>query len=226
MIIYVNGDSHSAAGEAMNSYCFAKDDPKYWALGREPHPDNIAVSYGKLIADRLGAELHVGAESASSNDRIIRTTNKYLKTYRPDLIIIGWSTWEREEFLHNKVYWQVNAGGVGEDWPDSIKIKYAEWIKNVDPIEKEQENFLKIWKFNYRLRKIPHLFFNCYLPFTYTEQLDWGDNYVNPYDKNSTYFYWLKKQGFKTVNPHSYHYGPDGHAAWSEHLMPYLTKLL
>ena len=74
MILYVNGDSHSAAAEAVNSYCFANDDPLYYALGRRPHPDNERVSYGCNIANELNAILHCDAESASSNTRIIRTT--------------------------------------------------------------------------------------------------------------------------------------------------------
>ena len=72
MILYVNGDSHSAGAEAVNDYCFAEDDPFYYALGRIPHPDNERASYGCNIANELFAILHCDAESASSNSRIIR----------------------------------------------------------------------------------------------------------------------------------------------------------
>ena len=58
MILYVNGDSHSAGAEAVNPYCFAIDDPLYWGLGRRPHPDNERVSYGCQLANKLGAVLH------------------------------------------------------------------------------------------------------------------------------------------------------------------------
>ena len=111
MILYVNGDSHTAAGEAVNDYCFAEDDPHLWAYGRAPHPDNLKVSWGQRLADMIGATLHCDAESASSNTRILRTTRKYLETNHPDLIVIGWSTWEREEWSHKGNYYQVTASG-------------------------------------------------------------------------------------------------------------------
>ena len=124
MILYVNGDSHSAGAEAVNTHAFAEDDRLYWGLGRQPHPDNLRASYGCHLANHLGAILECDAESASSNKRIIRTTEEYLETNpKPDLIVIGWSTWEREEWYDSETdrYWQVNAGGIGHDWPNSIK---------------------------------------------------------------------------------------------------------
>jgi hypothetical protein len=100
VILYVNGDSHSAGAEAVNTYSFAQDDSLYWNMDREPHPDNLRVSYGCELANMLGAILQCDAESASSNDRIIRTTYKALDIVKPELVIIGWSTWEREEWWH------------------------------------------------------------------------------------------------------------------------------
>jgi hypothetical protein len=55
---------------------------------------------------------------------------------------------------------------------------------------------------------------------------DWGQNYLEPYNENFTYYYWLKNQGIKTVNPESYHFGPDAHKKWAEFLLPRLTQLL
>lgn len=225
MILYVNGDSHSAGAEAVNSYAFAEDDPLYYGLGRQPHPDNIQASYGCDIANRLYAILHTDAESASSNDRILRTTRAYLKEHTPDLIIIGWSSWEREEWLHDGIYWQVNAGGVGHDWPDSIKERYHNWILSIDYKQKEQEQHDKIWTLHNELKDIPHLFFNCFSNFNCTEQ-DWGNNYIKPYDINYTYHHWLAQHGFKTVNPTSYHYGADAHRAWADFLTNHLTNTL
>ena len=72
MIVYVNGDSHSAGAEAVNKFGFAHDDPQYANLGRRPHPENLRASYGALVADTFNAELYCDAESASSNSRIMR----------------------------------------------------------------------------------------------------------------------------------------------------------
>ena len=40
MILYVNGDSHAAAAEAVNPHAWAMDDGLFYGLGRMPHPDN------------------------------------------------------------------------------------------------------------------------------------------------------------------------------------------
>ncbi len=222
MILYVNGDSHSAGAEAVNTYCFAKDDPNLRLSGRKPHPNNLAVSYGQRLADSLGYDLVCQAESASSNDRILRTTRDYLKSNTPDLVIIGWSTWEREEWFYNDQYWQVNAGGIGEDWPDAVKQRYRDWIHSIDYHKKEQEEHDKIRQLHLDLTDIPHLFFNSYLAFKFTNKQDWGINYLSPYDDNQTYYHWLSNQGCHTVNPSSYHFGADAHQAWANHL----TKII
>jgi len=226
LILYVNGDSHSAGAEAVNDYCFAEDDPFYSSLGRKPHPDNERVSYGCNVANDFFAILHCDAESASSNSRIIRTTREYLLNETPDLIIIGWSTWEREEWLYNGTYWQVNAGGVGHDWPLPIQKRYKDYIVNLNWKEKTRLAHKEINQFHHELLdlRIPHLFFNTFNDFQHIEQAIWHDSYVEPYNPNMTYYKWLSDCGFK-AKP-SYHYGPDAHRKWADFLLPYLTKLL
>jgi hypothetical protein len=227
MILYVNGDSHSAGAEAVNSYCFAEDDPLYRALGRIPHPDNERASYGCLIANELGAILHCDAESASSNARIIRTTRDYLANEgRPDAVIIGWSTWEREEWLLDNRYWQVNAGGVGHDWPEEIKERYKKYIVQIDWDRYERAAHDEIFAFHNELTnlEIPHLFFNCYSDFQNQVMQDWNNCYVEPYDPDMTYWQWLTNNGFESNQ--SYHFRADAHRKWAEFLLPHLTRLL
>ena len=133
MLLYVNGDSHSAGAEAVNAHAFAEDDPQYEHLGRKPHPDNLAVSWGKLLADKLCWDFYCDAESASSNARIIRTTKEYLQSYRhkPDLVVIQWSTWEREEWFLYFNWYQVNASGIDHVHPE-LEEKYKNYIANID----------------------------------------------------------------------------------------------
>lgn len=221
MIIYVNGDSNTAAGEAVNDYCFAEDDPKLWAFGRAPHPDNLAVSWGQKLADRLCATLHCDAESASSNGRITRTTEDYLQHHRnPDLLVVGWSTWEREEWFHKDRYYQVNAGGVGQDWPQEIKERYKKWIVELDVQTHINKEHQSIYNFHNYLTKlgVNHYFFTCYEPFTNVTQFNWNNCYLEPYNPDFTFFNWCKNQGFKTTKPNGYHYGADAHAAWADFL--------
>jgi hypothetical protein len=230
MILYVNGDSHTAAGEAVNDYCFAEDDPKLWAYGRAPHPDNLAVSWGQKLADRLCATLHCDAESASSNSRILRTTYEYLKHHTPDLIMIGWTTWEREEWWHgpSNRYWQINAGGTGKDWPEDIKSRYKNWIVSLDQktwVKCHRHWYQEIHKLHVELDTlgIKHLFFNCWHPkdnlfLEKLPSLDWADCYPGATDKNLTYVKWCQDTGFTPTKPGRYHFGADAHAAWAEFL--------
>jgi hypothetical protein len=226
MILYVNGDSHSAGAEAVNDYCFAEDDSLYYNLGRIPHPDNEKASYGCLIANELGAILHCDAESGSSNDRIIRTTKEYIKETTPDAIIIGWSTHEREEWLYKDRLYQIDAGGFGFDWPEVFKEKYKLYIARIKWSECERREHEKIWNFHKELQelKIPHLFFNTFNDFTNQPMEDWENCFIEPYDPEMTYYNYLKNQGL-TALP-SYHYRADGHRKWAEFLLPHLTKIL
>ena len=228
-ILYVNGDSNTAAAEAVNSYAFANDDPTLWGLGRKPHPDNERVSYGCHIANKLGAILHCDAESASSNSRIYRTTQDYLRDYgRPDLLLIGWSTWEREEWWDHETnkFWQINAGGIGEDWPQTIKDRYKNWALKLNYQAEINKAHRSIYNFHRKLLNdgVVHYFFTCYEPFAHVEKLDWGGCYLEPYDKDYTYYNWCLNQGFNTVNPKSYHFGADAHEAWAEFLYPRIVQ--
>lgn len=234
MILYVNGDSHSAGAEAINEHCFANDDPQYYDLGRCPHPDNLLVSYGAIVAHSLNANLICDAESASSNIRIIRTTREFLSRNQPQLVIIGWATWEREEWYHNGTYYQVSAGGT-DTVPKELESKYKNWVIQTNDRYSHNELYQHDLIYNFHLelknQNIPHFFFNTFSYYGHIasnnlQQYNWGNSYLNPYDENYTYFYWLKNNNFKTVNPKSYHFGPEAHKKWAEFLLPYLTRLL
>jgi hypothetical protein len=245
MILYVNGDSHSGGCEAVRPECFLSDNwPYYEKLvnsnlidlwGDEirwaPTPENVQVSYGQVIADKLSALLHCHARGAGSNDRIIRTTKEYLKTHKPDVIIIGWSTFEREEWYneHDNIWYQVNASG--HDYvPEKWRNRYKDFIINVNWNEKAKKTHEDIWLFHQYLKSlsIPHLFFNSHNYFwgfiDQYDQYDWGDNFIKPYDWFS-YTYYLEKI-CKLPRPKNNHYDLTGHQLWAEFLMPYLTKIL
>jgi hypothetical protein len=234
MILYINGDSHSAGAETANGYCFAQDDSQYWDMARQPHPDNLKLSYGQHIATALNYKFHCDAESAASNSRIIRTTEQYLQQYSPDLVIIGWSTWEREEWLHDGVYYQVTASG-SDSVPDALKLRYRQWVieqNNATRQEKMLHWHEKIHQLHQTLnqQQIPHVFFNCYSDFSAIKHcrlingavnpgcLDWRRSYVDPYSTSGTYYQWLTDQGFQ-AHATSYHHGATAHQAWAQFLL-------
>jgi hypothetical protein len=229
MILYINGDSHTAGAEAVNVHAFAEDDSKYFYMGRAPHPDNLAVSWGTRLAGSLKCKPHIDAESASSNTRIIRTTKEWVEKQDRNydiFAIVQWSTWEREEWLIDNEYYQVNASGI-DIVPDSAKQRYKEFIANVNWGQKTNEAHEEIWEFHNWLnqKNIKHLFFNGNSHFAkIRNKHDWGDSYIGPYKPDATFDAWLRSHGFNTVTPESYHYGPDAHSVWAKFLAKNLIK--
>jgi hypothetical protein len=229
MILYVNGDSHTAAAEAVNKHAFAMDDPDLFYMGRVPHPENIAVSWGRRLADSLRAGFHCGAESASSNSRIIRTSREWLSTQPRNqdlLVIIQWSTWEREEWLHNNVYYQVNGSGI-DSVPEELQQRYKEFVANIDWKTKTQQAHEDIWQFHQELESndIRHIFFNGNNDFgPLKDQREWGSSYVGPYDPKQTFNYLIQDQGIQTVAPNSWHFGRDGHSYFHRFMLQYIIN--
>jgi hypothetical protein len=228
LILYVNGDSHTAAAEAVNPHAFAEDDPLYWGLGRQPHPDNLRASYGCELANHLGAILVCDAESAASNARIMRTTRKWLldnpTAYRDGLVIIQWSTWERQEWLIDGVYYQVNASGI-DVVPESHQRAYKEYIAGINWYNVCVDAHQMIWNFhqNLNLMGVKHIFFNGNHSFQGIQsQKDWGTSYIKPYDATGTYNEWLRNNGFETVSKDSWHFGEDAHSAWADYMLQYI----
>jgi hypothetical protein len=229
MILYVNGDSHAAAAECVNPHAWAEDDVFFYGLGRRPHPDNERASFGCELANWLNAILLCDAQAGGSNDRIMRTTQEWIANNEVNLhdtlIVIQWSTWEREEWLHNNIWWQVNASGI-DDVPQELQEKYRNFIIGIDWGLATQQAHNKIWQFHQELKdqNITHLFLNGNNHFEQiADRKDWGSSYLAPYDPAQTYNSILRNKGFATVNPNSWHFGPDAHCFWAEYLLQYIT---
>ena len=229
MILFVNGDSHTAGAEAVNPYAFAEDDPDLGYLGRAPHPANLAVSWGRQLSQTLKAGFHCAAESASSNTRILRTSRDWLGKQRGRddiLVIIQWSTWEREEWLYENIYYQVGASGI-DHVPQPLQDKYRNFVIDTDWETKTQQAHKEIWMFHQELNHqgIPHIFFNGNNDFSkITDQKDWGKNYIGPYDYKMTYDAIISRAGIKTVAPNSWHFGRNGHDFFHRFLLNYIAS--
>lgn len=237
MIIYVNGDSHSAGAETYSTdkdgfVSFKQDDSAYWKTigtpeGKQAHPNCIKASYGQKIADKLKALLVCDAVPGSSNARINRVTREFFNIRKnTDLVIIGWSTWEREEWMHNNVYYQISAAGIDHDWPDELKTRYKEWVVNLDmptSIKQAHDDIFDLHIY-FQARNQPHIFFNCFEEIKHTTRVNWDGCYLEPYDKDYTYYNWCRSRGFATVSPDSYHFGADAHEAWAEFLYAQIVQ--
>ena len=231
MKLYINGDSHSAAAEAVNNHAFAEDDGEYFQLGRAPHPDNKRVSWGRKLADILKFGLFLDAESASSNTRIIRTTNDWLSTQKnldEILVIIQWSTWERQEWLIDNQYFQVNASGI-DHVPQSHQQQYKEFIVDINWDKCTKLAHQEIYDFHVVLKDkgIKHIFFNGNTSFAaipISDQKEWGTSYMSPYTNEGTFNDVLTSAGFDTVSPISYHFGKESHSFFAKHMLQYIIS--
>lgn len=233
MKLYVNGDSHTAAAEAVNAHAFAEDDGRYFYMGRAPHPDNLAVSWGKRLSQTLKAAFYCDAESASSNARIMRTTRHWLETAKPHpeetLIIIQWTTWEREEWqIEDGTYIQVNASGI-DDVPESMQLRYKNYVIDVNWDSCTRDWHDKIYEFHLELEQqgYRHIFFNGnnhFAAIPEEQRKDWGTSYIDPYDLTATYDVWLKRNGHTTVSPDSWHFGSGAHAQWARFMLKYIMN--
>lgn len=234
MILYVNGDSHAAAAECVNSHAWAMDDGLYWGLGQRPHPDNERASFGCELANLLNAVLVCEAQAGCSNNRIIRTTRDWIERNRSNLsdafLVIQWSTWEREEWLYKDVYYQVGASGT-DSVPVALQEQYRHFIVGLDWAEKTRQAHDQIWRFHQELVDlgIRHVMFNGNNNFGQSQnRMNWNGHYIRPYDTESTYDSVLKNNGFNTVTSESWHFGPQAHCFWAKYLLQYITdnKLL
>jgi len=228
-ILYVNGDSHAAAAECVNSHAWACDDELFWGLGRQPHPDNERASFGCELANWLNAILYLDAQAGGSNQRIMRTTRNWLaqqESVDDVFVVVQWSTWERQEWFYAGEWWQVNASGV-DHVPEELQDEYREFVIGIDWRQATESAHRAIWEFHQELNQkgIRHVFFNGNNHFgSSRHRYNWSDNYIAPYDPAQTYDSVLKNNGFRTVSPESWHFGPDAHCFWGEYLLHYINS--
>lgn len=204
MILYVNGDSHSYGHDAGG--------PEF--------------SYGNYLARHLNAKFICDAVSGCDNASIISRTKEFLLKTKPDFIIIGWTSWEREAWTYNNFTYYVTSSGY-DMLPLFLKQRYKEFVINsADPeFRKEKQKYWHeqiVLFHNFLLNeKIKHLFFNCYSYFQHIEEkYDWNDCYIDPYTERAGYYFWLEDRGYRPSNPKYYHYGSDAHRAWANFLLP------
>lgn len=231
MILYVNGDNHSAASCAINKHSFASDDFAKVALGKKPHPDNLAVSYGMQLSKMLRLALVCDAESGSSNERIMRTTREFLSNRNKDdytVVVIGWTDWMRTEFWDPEVREFVQANlAFPNSVPDHLEKEFRKHIVAADIKNRASEWHGKIYELHQELldQKIAHLFFNSQDNFQSVpmdQRKNWKNCFVNPYKPGSSYVEMLEAKKF--VHDEWYHYRSDGHLYWAGYLFTWLTE--
>jgi len=194
MMLYVNGGSHTAAAEAINSFSYASDEHRYVHLKNAPHPENIKVSYGAVLANLLKMTFVTDAESESSNARIIKTTKEWIEE-KADIVpasdmfmIIQWCDWRLDIFNTLEVIEGFHL------YLKKLGIKHIFF--------NGKDNFLDIPE---------------------DERYDFGECYINPYLPEESFDGWLQLNGYSTVITSNEHYGAEAHAAWARRLIQHIT---
>ena len=207
MILYVNGDSHSQG------------------INVQTHE-----SFAAKVAKDFGLDVVNEAQSGASNARILRTSKEYFATEQsPDLVLIGWSTWEREEWQHENQYYNVNSSG-HDLLPKSLEDSYKKWIIDQTPDHvdaKSRQIHEQIFQLHLLLEQnnIPHLFFNCMYNFfgiAPDQKKDWNNCYIDPYDHDASFYWYLTQQGYESDK--WYHFRASGHQAWGDRLTRHIKE--
>jgi len=206
MMLYVNGDSNSAGAEMKN----------------------VNDCYANQLAQLLNATIVNNSYSGASNDRILRTTYKYLENNIPDLLVIGWTSSEREDWFIQNEYKSVNSFHVNTldlermpEWKEWSENK-AGWLSNDYSYEKQLVKFWNSKIFNFHLElnycKIPHFFFNAIYSFNVfgpVYEYPWGNAFYQPYNKNSAMIRWASAQGYEEITPGKSHFEKEAHSKWA-----------
>lgn len=209
MILYINGDSNSDGSECKD----------------------LSSAWPSLLADRLGYTLINEAKGGTSNPRIMRVASQTLAhSNRKTFVVIGWTSWEREEWLHQGQYYDVNSGG-HDILPIELQEQYKHWVTKQGPEQqsiKSKSMHEQIHRLHRSLtdRRIPHLFFNALMPFQHNlldpVHKDWGKNYLGPYDNELSYYWYLKNHGWKPTDNN--HYTDDAQWVWADMLYNYIQE--
>jgi hypothetical protein len=231
MKIFFNGDSHTSGSEL------------YF-----PTQDAYPYQLAKLLDGEIVGNPAVGG---ASNDRILRTTEEYLRDCErtneyPDLIVIGWSEPTRLDWFVNGKYESLYS----EDFPpvESHKVNDTrathfsqDWRHTSIEYVMTQYHHEKIFNLHQHLEylKIPHLFFNAVNSFnTLIEKNkpfagdlhnyeffkhEWNDCFWNPYeDEDGSFRTWGLKKGYAETK--WYHLSEDAHADFAQTLYQYINS--
>jgi len=209
MILYVNGDSNSAGSECQD----------------------LKKSWPQTLADRLGSTLINDAKDGASNPRIMRTASQALANAdKNTLVVIGWTSWEREEWIYRNQYYDVNSGG-HDTLPVELQERYKQWVAEQSPDQqsiKSRNMHDQIHRLHrsFKERKIPHVFFNALMPFQHNlldpVHKDWHKCYMGPYDNDSSYHWYLKNHGWKPTKNN--HYTDEAQQVWADVLYNYIQE--
>jgi hypothetical protein len=224
--LYVNGDSHVAG-----------------AYQNEMYQPNI--SFAGVLAEKFQLNYVNEALAGGSNNRIIRTSKKYLEKADPEttLVFIAWSTFERTEWFFQNEWHQISGQPLYQPthrqklnklWKD-----YTDAFWN-DTNEKSSIFYLsRSIEFQYYIkefsewlskRKFKHLFCHSHSSFFYKPsgfEIKWDNNvwlFDDPYNNSITFCSKSVESGYKPDE--HWHFNRDAHSHYAIYIEKEIEKFL
>lgn len=230
MKIFVNGDSHTSGSEL------------YY-----PTQDGYAYKLAKLLGGEIVANPAIGG---ASNDRILRTTEDYLRECElissyPDLIIIGWTESCRTDWFDKGSYKSVFSQELTPEDTRAINNERAEfhwdtWRQPETRSTMAKYYHERMYDLHLHLEnlKIPHLFFmgvsslhfevsgddKLLMPKTFDNSLvehNWNNSFWKIYEDTS-FVSWGKDHGYEMTK--WLHLREDAHAHFAEVLYNHIIE--
>lgn len=212
MKLYVNGDSHCCGIELS-------------------HP---SLGWPDLLSKHIDTTLINHAMPGISNSSILRSTKEFLQK-NSDLqdvfVILGTTSWEREEWEHDGKLYNVSAGAGTDTWPAELQNRFKDWVvTQTDTVRayKSNQTHQEFYDLHVQLTKngIGHVFFHTMNPFMdgadfkTLDKFDWGSAFIDPYISDSCYFWYLKNQGFEPTA--GFHHMESAQQHWAKFMLQYL----
>ena len=188
-----------------------------------------------VFADSLSRPFRCWGKNGASNYWIQTHIDYFLadQTWSPDtFLLIGWTSWEREEWpwLYNNI---SVCGGPDFGVPAAIKARYEQWKTTLT--RDYMRACLEIWHERiYQVHEqlnecgVPHLFWTTYDNFKdLSDHKDWHGAFYRPYDSHGCMSKWFEANNIQAIAGDPFHYGVAGHQAWGTELANYAkTHLL
>lgn len=217
MNIYFDGDSHVYGSEL--------EDPSTQSMAA-----HLSRLYNATYVNR--------ALEGSSNDQILQRTRALIEKCKqtkdwPDLIVIGFTEWHREDWFVNGEYYSCN----------SLELRYPEHFSSqrqqyyINHVTNNTEYIGSLAKYYnntiYNLHTelfylgVPHLFFNCALTLRCAPDMitfDWAEYYLKPYQISFNYRNWCRYNGFDEITPGKFHYSEEANAEWAKLLHGHIEQ--
>lgn len=223
MKIFFNGDSHTSGSELL-----------------DPKNDTYSYKLAKLLNAEIVDNPAIGG---ASNDRILRTTEDFLRDCKeyPDLIVIGWSESIRFDWFYDGQY-----RSCGSEEFDRTEAEPHDPIRHEhlrDTMRGEvgyahsyyQQNQMYNLHEKLNYLNIPHLFFNAHRSFhycltrtkTFLPNVDlfiynWNDCFWNPYHEiDGCFLDWGNNRGYSVTRYN--HLESKAHTEFAKLLFDYIN---